>query len=95
MATTLQKQLQQLAALKGPQQRYVRGRPSLLYSFQEAADVDAETLYDIALTGAPCLLQACLLNLLVGDQCARRQHPRWLRRHSRRHLALVPLAPPP
>lgn len=51
MASALAQQLAQLASLKGPQERYVRGKVSLLYDFQKAADVDAETLYNIALAG--------------------------------------------
>lgn len=50
MASVLSQQLNQLA-LKVPQERYVRGKPSLLFDFQAAADVDKETLYNIAIKG--------------------------------------------
>jgi hypothetical protein len=51
MATALSQQLAQLAALRAPQERFVKGNPSLLYDFQRAADIDAETLYTIAQEG--------------------------------------------
>lgn len=53
-ATDLEAQLQQLAVAQGANQgrRHV-GKATLLYSsFQEAADVDAETIYRIGLEGA-------------------------------------------
>ena len=51
MASTLAAQLAQLAAAKGPVEHYVRGKPSMLFEYQKAADVDAETSYNIARTG--------------------------------------------
>lgn len=51
MASVLAEQLAQLATAKGPQERYVRGKPSLLFDFQKAADVSAETLLGIAQQG--------------------------------------------
>lgn len=49
--SALAAQLAQLASLKGPQEHYVRGRASLLFDYQRAADVGAETLLSIAQTG--------------------------------------------
>jgi hypothetical protein len=57
MASSLQEQLQRLAAAagiasgKGP-----RGKPSLLYTFQEAADVGVQDIYAIAVQGKNQLL---------------------------------------
>ena len=44
-------QLAQLSALKGPQEKWVRGKASLLFDYQQAADVGADTLLSIAQTG--------------------------------------------
>lgn len=50
--TELQAQLQQLAVAQGVDQgRRHRGKASLLYSFQEAADIDAETVQRIGIEG--------------------------------------------
>ena len=51
MATALAAQLDQLAA--GREER-VRGRASLLYAPQQAADVDLQAIYADALAGACC-----------------------------------------
>lgn len=51
MASVLASQLAQLAS-KGPQEKWVRGKASLLFSYQQAADVGADTLLSIAETGA-------------------------------------------
>lgn len=64
MTSVLAQQLAQLAAAQGPQARFIRGKPSLLYDYQKAADVGAETLLDIAQQGRHCcpgLLLALLL----------------------------------
>lgn len=52
MASVLATQLAQLASLKGPQEKWVRGKASLLFDYQRAADVGADTLLSIAQTGA-------------------------------------------
>lgn len=59
MASTLAAQLGEIAKHKGPagQERSVRGKASLLYDYQKAADVDAETLYNIALAGGVAAAQ--------------------------------------
>lgn len=50
--TDLQAQLAQLAVAQGVDQgRRHRGKASLLYSFQEAADIDAETIQRIGIEG--------------------------------------------
>lgn len=51
MATALAAQLAQLAAAKPAQERYVRGKPSLLFDYQKAADVSVEQILNIAQTG--------------------------------------------
>lgn len=52
MASTLQEQLQRLAAAAGiVTGKAPRGKPSLLYTFQEAADVGIQDVYAIALQG--------------------------------------------
>jgi len=51
MATALAAQLAQLAAAKTAQERYVRGKPSLLFDYQKAADVSVEQILNIAQTG--------------------------------------------
>ena len=50
--SVLAQQLAQLASVKGPQEHYVRGKASLLFDYQRAADVGADTLLSIAQTGA-------------------------------------------
>jgi hypothetical protein len=52
MASTLAQQLAQLSSAKGPQEKYVKGKASLLFDYQKAADVSAETLLGIAQQGA-------------------------------------------
>lgn len=54
MASTLAAQLQAAKALQGdaPGAKKVRGKPSLLFDFQKAADVDLQTLYEIGCQGA-------------------------------------------
>lgn len=51
MATALAAQLAQLAADKPAQERYVRGKSSLLFDYQKAADVSVEQILNIARTG--------------------------------------------
>ena len=51
-ATDLQNQLQQLAVSQHVDQgRRHLGKASLLYTFQEAADIDVETIYRVGLEG--------------------------------------------
>jgi hypothetical protein len=50
MASVLAAQLAQVAGSK-PQEHWVRGKASLLFSYQQAADVGADTLLSIAQTG--------------------------------------------
>lgn len=52
MPSLLQQQLQQVSASWGTANKRQRGRPSFLYSAQEAADVDLQTLYEQAEEGA-------------------------------------------
>jgi hypothetical protein len=51
MATLLAAQLAQVAARSAPQEPHVRGKASLLYDYQKAADVSVESLLGIAQTG--------------------------------------------
>ncbi|KAF6260625.1 hypothetical protein COO60DRAFT_874799 [Scenedesmus sp. NREL 46B-D3] len=55
MASALAQQLAQLSAAKGPQEKYVKGKASLLFDHQKAADVSAETLLGIAQQGLEVL----------------------------------------
>lgn len=57
MASVLASQLAQLASLKGPQEKWVRGKASLLFDYQQAADVGVDTLLSIAQTGR--VMQEC------------------------------------
>lgn len=52
MASTLAQQLATIANAVGNYQGPIRrGKASLLYDFQQAADVDVQTIYAIALQG--------------------------------------------
>lgn len=53
MATALTQQLRQLAVASGQPAggKRLRGKPSLIWSNQEAADVDVETVYGVGQEG--------------------------------------------
>ena len=52
MATTLSQQLSELQQRQSvPPQAKFKGRPSLLFDFRKAADVDLDTLYEIGCQG--------------------------------------------
>ncbi len=52
MPSILQQQLQQVSTTWGaPTGKRQRGKPSLLYTAQEAADVDLQSLYELAQEG--------------------------------------------
>lgn len=53
MASVLASQLQVLARQRQPvlPTGVRKGKPSLLYEFQKAADIDLKTIYDIAIQG--------------------------------------------
>ena len=52
MSTELAQQLRQLAVATGVHVgKKPRGKPSLLYSYQEAADIDLQTIYGVGLQG--------------------------------------------
>lgn len=54
MASSLAQQLQQLSQLRGTESKKLsKGKPSLLFDFQKAADVDIDTIYNIASEGMP------------------------------------------
>ena len=60
MPSILQQQLQQVSTTWGAAaNKRQRGRPSVLYTAQEAADVDLESIYEIAQEGA---LRLCCTN---------------------------------
>ena len=67
MPSILQQQLQQVSSTWGSStgQRQ-RGKPSLLYSAQEAADVDLQTLFELAQEGEAMLQKSTLAWLLVS-----------------------------
>lgn len=57
MASTLASQLQQLAAAQNPgaaAKPKFRGKASLLFDFQKAADVDVQSIFEIACQGQSC-----------------------------------------
>ena len=57
MTTALQEQLQQIAAAVGiGTGKQPRGKPSLLYTFQEAADIGLQDIYQVAVTGTHCAM---------------------------------------
>lgn len=64
MPSLLQQQLQQVSATWGTASKRQRGRPSLLYTAQEAADVDLQTLFELAEEGAALVWQFALLRYL-------------------------------
>ncbi len=52
MATSLAAQLSQLVADRGqPAKKPTKGKPSLLFDVQKAADVDVASLHQLALQG--------------------------------------------
>lgn len=79
--TDLAEQLNKLAVRQQVDQgRRHRGKASLLYTFQEAADIDGETIYRVGLEGEPsCPACSCLASPAA---CCRR----------RRRLPSPPLA---
>ena len=73
MTTALAAQLQQLAAITGTAvDKRPRGKPSLLHTYQEAADLGLDAVYAVGLQGEVLAGQAGL----VGLQCHPRQHYR-------------------
>lgn len=72
MATALAAQLAQLAAAQPAQERYVKGKPSLLFDYQKAADVSVEQILNIARTGTwsagAGLYQVCV-SLAIAFSC--------------------------
>ena len=65
MPSILQQQLQQVSTTWGaPTGKKQRGKPSLLYTAQEAADVDLQTLFELAQEGAAGIVASiCELHL--------------------------------
>jgi U3 small nucleolar RNA-associated protein 10 len=55
MASALAIQLERLKAAATPSAPTVRGKPSLLFSYQDAADIDVDTIYHLGLAGKVCL----------------------------------------
>ena len=51
MPSLLQQQLQQVSATWGTAHKRQRGKASLLYTAEEAADVDVQTVFEIAQEG--------------------------------------------
>lgn len=52
MPSILQQQLQQVSSTWGTSTGKQKGKPSLLYTAQEASDVDVQTLFELAQEGA-------------------------------------------
>jgi hypothetical protein len=69
MTSTLQAQLQQIAAAAGIVSKKPRGKPSLLYTFQEAADIGLQDVYEVALQGG---CRVCILSTLKKIRCRSR-----------------------
>ena len=70
MPSILQQQLQQVSSTWGAStgQRQ-RGKPSLLYTVQEAADVDLQTLFELAQEGEAVLHMSTLTLLVSPPVC--------------------------
>lgn len=52
MGTSLQEQLKRIASAAGiSSSKHIRGKPSLLFSFKEAADKGVDDIYDVAVQG--------------------------------------------
>jgi hypothetical protein len=76
MTTTLQDQLQRIAAAAGVRTaKQPRGKPSLLYTFQEAADIGVHDIYGIALQGTQQLLAASLFASSAAGDCEKTFRP--------------------
>ncbi len=80
MTSVLAQQLQQLAEARGDATaRRVRGKPSLLFDYQKAADVDLQTIYTIALQGDFRLPIAMLsLRMITSISLSRIRRRSWL-----------------
>jgi hypothetical protein len=86
-ATALQSQLQHLAVAAGITTNKPRGKPSLLYTFQEAADIGLQDIFDVAVQGAQAPVGLCWpsLRLKYLDAVLRAQFaPHRRRRRPRR-----------
>lgn len=72
MPSILQQQLQQVTSTWGSSTgKRQRGKPSLLYTTQEAADVDLQSLYELALEGeVPCCIGSVVLSFGLLCQAA-------------------------
>lgn len=64
--TDLAQQLSSLAVRQHAEQGRRRGKASLLFTNQEAADIDNETIYNIALEGAHAVI-SCRLNAMLSQ----------------------------
>ena len=74
MASSLAEQLQRVQLAQGgaPAARKFRGKPSLLWDFQRAADVDLQTIHEIGCQGAPRASTAALpIRVEDGDRSDR------------------------
>lgn len=93
MASSLAQQLAVIADAVGASHQPVkRGKASLLYDYQQAADVDVQTIHTVALQGACTVSQHTVLRCftcLVGCVNVRAQrrcngcHSSWGRRQAR------------
>ena len=63
MPSILQQQLQQVSSTWGTSTGKQKGKPSLLYTAQEASDVDVQTLFELAQEGETTLQFSSAVNL--------------------------------
>lgn len=78
MSTALAAQLAQLAAVQSAQERYVKGKPSLLFDYHKAADVSVEQILNIARTGtwsAGAGLYQVYVSIAIAFSCNRGWRP--------------------
>ena len=76
MPSILQQQLQQVSTTWGaPTGKRQRGKPSLIYTAQEAADVDLQSLYELAQEGEQMYCEhPTVVATATPSLCAWRSH---------------------
>lgn len=85
MATALAAQLAQLASTKPQQDKYIKGKASLLFDYQKAADVANEQCLNIARSGESWLGNGWLLCRSRGESFALSYGPIWRRLGPKTH----------
>lgn len=61
MTSTLNDQLKKLASATGIIDKKSRGKPSLLHTFQDAADIGLEDIYELAYQGNNMVRSDCIM----------------------------------